>query len=63
MTAKSTKATAHYRDGSDERRCALCTMFRPPGSCTAVSGEISADGLCDYFERKSKKRAWYRKEN
>ena len=60
--AKAAKTEAHYRDGSGDRHCALCTMFRPPDSCTAVSGNISPDGLCDYFRRKGKKRAWYKEK-
>ena len=52
---KATKAEAHYRAGAGDRRCAGCTMFRPfsspdGGYCTAVEGQISPDGLCDYFK-------------
>lgn len=46
------QAEANYRRGSADKACALCTMFRPPGSCTKVAGEISPRGVCDYFERK-----------
>lgn len=60
--AKATKAKARYRDGNRERHCALCTMFRSPNSCTAVAGDISPGGLCDYFKRKGKKRAWYKEK-
>ena len=50
---KVSKATAHYRMSvKPNRKCALCTMFRPPHDCTAVEGEISAQAVCDYFERK-----------
>lgn len=54
MAEKATKAHAHYRAGDDHRRCALCTMFRPPHGCTAVKGSISSRGLCDYFHRARK---------
>lgn len=50
---KDSKDEANYRDGHGERRCANCTMFRPPASCTAVEGKIIPSGLCDYFKRKS----------
>lgn len=50
--AKAPKATAHYRLGSNTTRCLLCTMFRSPDSCTAVTGKISPKGLCNYFKRK-----------
>lgn len=50
---KVSKATAHYRMSTNpKRKCEICTMFRPPHDCTAVEGEISAQGVCDYFERK-----------
>lgn len=52
VRAKATKEKANYRDGTPTRRCGLCTMYRPPGSCTAVQGAISRSKLCDYFERR-----------
>lgn len=55
--AKATKQQAHYRDGTAARHCGLCTMFRPPRSCTAVAGDISPDGVCDYFKRRAKTAA------
>ncbi len=61
--AKATKAEANYRRGSKAKRCAQCSMFRPPDDCTAVKkGEdgISPGGLCDYFERKNARgERWY----
>jgi hypothetical protein len=51
---KATKAKANYRAGEGDRRCGLCTMFRPPHSCTAVKGKVDASGLCNYFERKKR---------
>lgn len=49
---KASKAEARYRTGSAARHCSLCTMWRPPASCTKVAGDISPQGLCDYFEKK-----------
>jgi hypothetical protein len=51
---KATKEQANYRDGTDERHCSICTMFRPPASCSSVEGEIAPQKLCDYFKRKPK---------
>lgn len=48
---KSTKAQAHYRNGTEAEHCAICTMFRAPNACTAVQGKISPQVLCDYFEK------------
>ena len=49
---KASKAEANYRKGSANKRCELCTMFRPPQDCTAVKGDISRNGVCDYFRRR-----------
>ena len=49
---RSTKDEADYRDGSEDQCCRLCTMFRPPASCTSVRGHIRPEGLCDYYEPK-----------
>lgn len=46
------KEEARYRPREGKKRCAACTMFRAPSSCTLVKGRISPDGLCDYFEPK-----------
>lgn len=55
---KASKATAHYRMSTNpKRKCEICTMFRPPHDCTAVEGEISAQAVCDYFERKKESNA------
>jgi len=50
---KVTKAEAEYvRQSPDyqERRCYICTMFRPPRACTLVTGRILAGGVCKWFE-------------
>lgn len=49
---KASKAEADYRGGYDETVCRNCTMYRPPGECTAVQGYIKPEAVCDYFERK-----------
>lgn len=54
-TDKSSKAVAHYRQGTEERHCGICTMFREPHSCTAVAGSIAPNGVCDYFKERSGK--------
>ncbi len=48
---KATKYEAHYRGGTKDKRCAICSMFEPPSSCTSVNGQISPRALCDFFER------------
>ena len=55
--AKDSKTVANYRAGTPNKRCALCTMFRPPASCTAVRGPIDPDDVCDYFKRKVSTRS------
>lgn len=51
---KDSKEIANYRAGSPEKRCAQCTMFAPPHSCTAVTGYIEPAGVCDYFKRRKR---------
>jgi hypothetical protein len=56
---KISKAQAHYRIGTEQRHCELCSMYRhskydnkgSDGECTLVQGPISPQGFCDYFER------------
>jgi len=52
-----TRARAFYIAPSRYSRnktepCRDCVLFRPPNLCALVSGEISPDGHCGYFERK-----------
>lgn len=54
---KATKAKAHYRGGTQQKHCRICSMFRGPHGCTAVKGQISPHGVCDYFERKKDAKA------
>lgn len=56
--AKSSKDTAEYQDQPKAGdHCSLCSMWVPPSSCTAVVGEISAQGWCKYFEREEVAKA------
>lgn len=52
--AKATQAEAQYvaKSAKPDERCAICTMFRPPSACTAVSGTISPAGWCKFFKRR-----------
>lgn len=53
---KASKAVANYVNHPvNDRTCSECTMFRAPGSCTAVEGSISPNGHCKYWEEKSGK--------
>lgn len=52
--AKKTQAQVGYVNRSDVRgeRCGLCSMFRAPYGCTAVTGHIKPGGWCELFDRK-----------
>ncbi len=50
MTDKTSKHIVRYRQGSGNRRCGKCTMWKPPAACTAVAGIIDKDYLCDLFK-------------
>lgn len=56
MAEKVTKASVGYRRAGPRylrgRRCATCSMFAPPGSCTLVQGRIRARDVCDRWEPK-----------
>lgn len=49
---KMYKSEADYREGTPEEHCGVCSMFRPPASCTLVEGKIKPTGVCDYFKKK-----------
>lgn len=61
---KVSKASVHFREGSERECCKLCTMFlshaySKSGSCTLVAGFIGEDDLCDKFEpEKSMEKAY-----
>lgn len=52
--AKATQSAADYvaQSAKADERCAICTMFRPPSACTAVSGTIAPAGWCKFFKRR-----------
>lgn len=48
--AKVSKIEARYVDGPVEQRpCKACSMFRAPGSCTKVEGDIDPRGHCKFW--------------
>jgi hypothetical protein len=52
---KVSKRSVNYRRApiwALRRRCALCSMFREPASCTLVAGRIDGNDVCDEWERK-----------
>lgn len=50
--AKLSKVEVNYRPGKANKRCGLCSMYRPNNSCAAVEGHINPLALCDIFERR-----------
>src|SRR5581483_11872950 len=49
---KVAKAKVHYRVGSKDRHCSICTMWKPPHGCSAVKGTIAPKGVCDLYKPK-----------
>jgi hypothetical protein len=48
---KMSPAEAQYQDRPKNGfSCAACALFRPPGSCVVVEGEISPHGWCKFFD-------------
>jgi putative chitinase len=48
--SKSTKSEANYQNKPHAgQRCVNCTMWRDPNKCSAVAGNISPDGWCDWW--------------
>ena len=48
---KVSPAEARYQDRpKGGLSCAACALFRPPGSCVVVRGEISPRGWCRFFD-------------
>jgi hypothetical protein len=54
ISPKSSKSNADYINYARDKRCQDCKMFRPPGECTAVKGDISPVGHCRFWEAKAK---------
>jgi hypothetical protein len=51
LKGKVSKRSVAYGPGVAHRRCDLCTMWRPPSSCSHVAGTISPGAVCKDFER------------
>ena len=52
--AKVTQKTATYQDKpKGTQRCDGCNNFQPPNGCKLVEGEISPQGWCSLFTKKS----------
>jgi len=48
------KSEADYVNFSRKHRCEDCAMFKPPGECTLVKGDISPSGTCRFWEAKNR---------
>jgi hypothetical protein len=55
LAGKVSKQSVRYSQGVAHRKCSLCSMWRPPASCSLVAGRISPEAVCDKFERKRAK--------
>ena len=52
--SKTDKNTAKYQDyPNNGRHCSDCRFFRPPKSCQLVEGDISPNGWCSFFAKKT----------
>jgi 8-oxo-dGTP diphosphatase len=54
------KASVHYREGTDDRRCGNCVMFhygRLNSTCDLVTGSIDSEDVCDRWEAKPAEKA------
>jgi hypothetical protein len=52
--AKVPQKTAAYQDKpKGDQRCDGCTNFQPPNGCKLVEGEISPQGWCSLFTKKT----------
>jgi hypothetical protein len=47
------KAVAYQDKPKDTQRCDGCISFQPPHGCKLVEGEISAQGWCSLFMKKT----------
>lgn len=54
MAKKVSKQSVDYRRAGllAARRCATCSMFRLPASCTLVAGKIQGRDVCDRWARR-----------
>jgi hypothetical protein len=52
--AKAGQKAVSYQDKpKGEQRCDGCSSFQPPNACKMVDGEISPQGWCSLFTKKS----------
>ena len=52
--AKMTQKAAGYQPSpKGDQKCSGCALFKAPDSCTFVDGQVSADGWCRFFAKKS----------
>jgi hypothetical protein len=52
--SKVKQAVAKYQDTpKNGQKCADCNFFRPPKACQLVEGDISPDGWCAFFAKKT----------
>jgi hypothetical protein len=48
---KVSQVEAQYQDRpKNGLSCAACALFRPPAACAVVSGVISPNGWCRFFD-------------
>lgn len=51
---KTPKSVAKYQDKPNNgQKCADCRFFQPPKSCQLVAGDISPNGWCSFFAKKT----------
>jgi High potential iron-sulfur protein len=54
--AADNKAQFKYEDKPDPKtghKCSMCQLFKPPHSCSVVTGVISPNGWCTAWVKKS----------
>ncbi len=52
--AKMEQKAAGYQDtAKDGQQCSTCALFKAPNSCTLVDGNISPNGWCRFYSKKS----------
>jgi high potential iron-sulfur protein len=52
--AKTTKQAAGYQNSPNGgQSCSTCIAFQPPNACRIVGGNVSSQGWCKVWQRKS----------
>jgi len=49
----SLQAAGYQATPKDDQKCANCSLFQSPSSCILVDGNISPDGWCRFYKKKS----------